>query len=174
MMVEVGTQAQLGSRRVHWVRQRDQASIHLQPLVLFPWVALFSIFIGLGMAGTRTTKLQQYLPPNHCFPFLHQDPSDKVSFSVETLRQISQCMYTGTGRETGTSFLAGGGRGKLTALYFELGAQGKSYIPTMHTQVKEKTKQNKKQYFLSIVYAEFQLFCFYKNSIGLWLWSLKK
>lgn len=78
-------------------------------------------------------------------------------------------MYTGTGRETGMSFLAGGGRGKLTALYFELGAQGKSYIPTIHTQVKEKTKQNKKQYFLSIVYAEFQLFCFYKNSIGLWL-----
>ena len=72
--------------------QRDQASIHLQPLdsclwdeITFLVFVFFSpTFIGSGMGGT--TRLKQYLPPNHCFSLLHQHRSIKVSFSVKTLR----------------------------------------------------------------------------------------
>lgn len=73
--------------------RRGQASVHLQSLDSFLWdeitflVCLFFFsptFIGSGMGGT--TRLKQYLPPNHCFSLLHQYQSVKVSFSVETLR----------------------------------------------------------------------------------------
>ena len=72
--------------------QRDQASIHLQPLDSFLWDEITFLvfvffpptFIGSGMGGT--TRLKQYLPPNHCFSLLHQHRSIKVSFSVETFR----------------------------------------------------------------------------------------